>query len=75
MVRDRSAAEQYVDEIRQASARLIDFPDLGRRYNDRYRVLVVRNHLIFYWHEINQAEVVIVTILDGRRDVEALLQK
>jgi plasmid stabilization system protein ParE len=43
-----TAAERYVEGIREACLELEPLPECGRLYDDRYRVLVVRNHLIFY---------------------------
>ena len=73
--RDFSAAERYLGEVRASCFRLGDFPELGRRYDKAYRVLVVRNHLIFYRYESRRARVNIVTVIDGRRDLADLLPK
>lgn len=69
-----TAATKYTDAILAACAKLDSFPESGRRYNQRYRALVVRNHVVFY--EYDRAErTVIATVLDGRRDIESLLEK
>ena len=67
------AAAKYVDGILVACAKLDQFPRSGRSYNSHYRVLVVKKHLIFYTHNEVAGEVTITTILDGRRDIAALL--
>ncbi len=63
----------YIADLEDASNGLADYPLRGRQYDDRYRAIVVRNHLIFYRYEPDQDKVVIVTILDGRRDLPRLL--
>jgi toxin ParE1/3/4 len=67
------AALNYVAEIEGQCLQLADFPESGRRYNETYRCLVFRNHLIFYRHDSDANRVTIVTVLDGRRDLERLL--
>jgi len=68
-----SATLKYIDDVRNAVDRLIDFPLSGRQYDDRYRVIVVRNHLIFYRHDDVTNQVTIVRVLDGRRDIRSIL--
>lgn len=67
------AAAAYVETIVEACAQLRTFPSSGRRYNDRFRVLVVRNHLVFYRNDDGGKRVIIAAIIDGRRDVAAVL--
>jgi len=67
------AAEAYVEAIVEACDRLRSFPLSGRAFDKRHRVLVMRNHLVFYRYERESAKVIIVAILDGRRDVDVLL--
>jgi len=69
------AAEQYIEDIRLAVHKLAEFPEIGRRYNKRYRVLIVRNHLVFYRYSQARSEIVVTTVLDGRRNVKALLRQ
>jgi len=64
-----TAANSYVDDLEKACTGLADFPLQGFLYNERYRALVVRNHLVFYRYKQNDNEVVIVSIIDGRRDI------
>ena len=69
-----TATTSYVDDLERACSGLADFPMQGSQYNERYRALVVRNHLVFYRHDQNENEVTIVTILDGRRDMTRFFQ-
>jgi plasmid stabilization system protein ParE len=45
------AAERYVAELYAACGRLATFPMSARRYNDEFRVLVFRNHLVFHQYD------------------------
>ncbi|MGE0502824.1 MAG: type II toxin-antitoxin system RelE/ParE family toxin [Rhizobiaceae bacterium] len=67
------AAVRYLEDIVLATMRLADFPETARRYNSRYRVLSVRNHLVFYSFDPPGKEVLIAAVVDGRRDVAALM--
>jgi plasmid stabilization system protein ParE len=67
------AAKNYVDAIGKSCEKLSQFPESGRVYNERYRVLVIRNHLELYRYDSGGNEVTIARVLDGRRDIEALL--
>lgn len=67
------AAERYVESIVAAARRLAEFPESARRYNSRYRVLVVRNHLVFYHLDPEAGQVLIAAVVDGRRDIGALM--
>ena len=67
------AAKAYLEDIIGACDRLRSFPASGRKYDSRYRVLVVRNHLVVYQQDADAASVSIVAIIDGRRDVMAIL--
>lgn len=69
------AAKICVEEIIAASDRLRHFPLSGRAYDNRYRILVVRNHLVLYRHEQLAGRVILTAVLDGRRDVAALLRQ
>jgi len=57
-----------------ACDRLRNFPPSGRAFDDSYRVLVVRNHLVLYRYEQRRTKVIIAAVIDGRRDVAALLR-
>ncbi len=65
---NRRAAVDYVDGLEKACDRLRIFPQSGRQYDDRYRLLVYRNHLIFYRVSEATSSVHITAIVDGRRD-------
>ncbi len=69
-----AAAIRYIDELEGACEGLSTFPLQGWIYDDRYRSIVVRNHLIFYRYEADQNKVVIVAVIDGRRDLSRTLQ-
>lgn len=69
-----AAALDYIDEPEHACSRLADYPLQGWQYNDRYRALVVRHHLIFYRYEYDENKVVVVAVIDGRRDLSRILQ-
>jgi plasmid stabilization system protein ParE len=69
-----SAAVRYASELRRACERLGEFPERAPQYNERYRALVFRNHLIFYRFARDQDKVLVVAIMDARRDVPAILQ-
>jgi toxin ParE1/3/4 len=70
-----NAAARYIAGLESACSRLADFPALGRRYDEFTRVLVYRNHLAFYENDIATGTVTILTVLDGRRDLERLLDR
>jgi plasmid stabilization system protein ParE len=67
------AAASYVDAIVQSCERLSFFPEAGRAYNSRYRVLVIRNHLALYRYDPVAREVTIAAVIDSRRDVETIV--
>ncbi len=69
------AARRYVDELYSACGRLEEFPLCGRRYNETFRVLVFRNHLIFHWYDEANDIVSIAMVVDGRRDLVTLLDR
>lgn len=68
------AAAKYVDSILSACKKLTEFPRSGRQYNKRYRILVVRNHLVFYRHDKTRERVVIAAVFDGRRNLARLVK-
>lgn len=67
------ACRAYIAELERTAANLAEFPEQGRRYDDRYRVIVTRNHLIFYRHDAASQTVSIVRVIDGRRDLPNIL--
>ena len=68
------AAETYTGSLVSACDRLRHFPLSGRAFSKRYRVLIVRNHLVLYRYERVDHEIIIAGIIDGRRDVAAWLR-
>ena len=68
-----AAAGSYVAGIEAACVKLAEFLKSGRAYNSRYRVVVFRNHLIFYTFEQNPDVVRIAMVIDGRRDLEHIV--
>lgn len=71
--RNPGAAAKYVAGLYEASLVLRDFPEKGRAYDGRYRVLVFRNHIVFYYFEGARDRIVISAVIDGRRDVSSIL--
>ena len=74
-VENPSAAERYVVELQAACERLAPFPLSGRRYNDQFRVLVFRNHLVFHDYDEAAGIVSVVMVIDGRRDLTRFFEK
>lgn len=68
-------AHDYVDGLIGACGRLENFPLSGRRYDDTYRVIVYRNHLLFHAHDEIEDRVSITMVIDRRRDLRRLLLK
>lgn len=68
-----AAARNYVGGLTAACERLADFPLSGRRYDETFRCLVYRNHVIFYTYDETGRQVAIVMVIDGRRDLDELL--
>ena len=64
------AAWSYISDLEEACRRLAEFPNMGWQYNERYRALAVRNHLIF---DPEQHMIRIVAVIDGRRDIPNVL--
>jgi toxin ParE1/3/4 len=67
------AAADYVTELVTACDRLAEFPLSGRRYSDQFRVLVFRNHLVFYAYDDPKRVISIAMVVGGRRDISRLL--
>lgn len=70
-----TAALTYVNEITDSVDRLRDFPESGRRFNRRYRVLIVRKHLVFYRYIPADGRVVVSAVVDGRQDIAKALRE
>ena len=69
-LRDKSptAAITYVEGLTLSCAQLRAFPESGRAYNSRSRMLVFRNHVILYRYRKRDQKVIITKVVDGRRD-------
>jgi toxin ParE1/3/4 len=63
------AAARYVKALRKACQRLVDFPQSGKIFDDRYRVIIYRNHLVFHRYDASLKIVTVVRVVDGRRDL------
>jgi toxin ParE1/3/4 len=74
-VENPRAAERYVSELQAACERLAPFPMSGRLYNDQFRVLVFRNHLVFHRYDESAGIVSVVMVIDGRRDLTRFFEK
>lgn len=73
-----TSARRYVEGLVIGCDKLRTFPAIGRAFNSKYRVLVYRNHLIFYDFIEATNEIVVAKVIDGRSDYgrtfEALLK-
>jgi plasmid stabilization system protein ParE len=68
-VENPRAALRYAKALRKACLRLVDYPQSGRLFSETYRVLVYRNHLVFHRHDPKRNVVVVVRVVDARRDL------
>jgi toxin ParE1/3/4 len=68
------AAARYVTDLEKSCERLRDLPMSARVYNDRYRSLVFRNHLVFHWYDAAANVVSIAMVIDARRDLDRILE-
>ncbi|WP_159592920.1 type II toxin-antitoxin system RelE/ParE family toxin [Chelativorans xinjiangense] len=68
-----TAAANYVRGLEDACQKLVDFPQAGRLYRDEARCIVFRNHIILYSYEEQTGQALILTVADGRRDLDTLL--
>jgi plasmid stabilization system protein ParE len=64
-----AAATRYVKALRTACRRLVDYPQSGRVFDKTYRVIVYRNHLVFHRYDAARKIVIVVRVVDGRRDL------
>ena len=67
------AGQAYIDAIARSCEKLSQFPETGRTFNERYRVLVIRSHLVLYRYDAGAREVTIARVIDGRRDIATVL--
>jgi plasmid stabilization system protein ParE len=70
-----SAATRYASELKHTCELLGEFPEKAPRYDERYRALVFRNHLVFYRFASAEDKVLIIAIIDARRDVSTILRQ
>lgn len=68
------AAERYIAAVYDKCKRLGDFPESGRMFDAKHRVIVVRNHLVIYRFDPHANEIRIITVVDGRRDISKLVE-
>jgi len=70
------AARRFYRRLRERCNSLSDFPNRGRRYDNRFRMLVEGNYLIFYRVEKTGSDlsVVISIVVHAARDVASLLE-
>jgi plasmid stabilization system protein ParE len=50
-------------------------PKKAPRYDERYRALVFRNHLVIYRFARAEDKVLIIAVIDARRDVSTILRQ
>jgi plasmid stabilization system protein ParE len=68
-VENPRAALRYASALQETCLRLVDYPLSGRSFNDTYRVLVYRNHLVLHRYDPERNVVVVVRVVDARRDL------
>jgi len=72
-------ALKYLDRLESAIMQLADFPDIGciPRYRtlrlQKYRVLIIEKHLVFYKIFQESNEIIIYRVIDGRQDYKNLI--
>lgn len=67
------AASEYVDEINERVSKLQDFPFVGRKYNESFRMLIVRKYLIFYRVDDSNTKIFITSVIYGGRKLEEII--
>jgi toxin ParE1/3/4 len=70
------AASQLFDSIRQKCKLVADFPSMGKTYawiTPNLRGFIINDYIVFYYPQKNGIE--IVRVVDGRRDLKALLEE
>lgn len=68
---DPGAAARVVWALYERIQSLDTFPERGRRYGPRYRAVNEGAYVIFY--RVETAQVVVVAVMHGARDIAALL--
>lgn len=74
---DLQAALRLMTRLQEKCPSLAEFPFMGRRFGDSYRVIVSGRYLVFYRVDEGGERVVIVAILHGARhyDPEVLMRR
>ena len=74
--RNPAAAESLARDIDRKFENLIHFPFIGRERSilaNGLRSIVANTHIIFY--TVERDRIIIVRVLDGRRDIDAEFQR
>ena len=78
---EKSVAINFVNELREKTRILENFPEIGASPRDRvmlsagYRYLVHKDHLIFYRFESGEGTSYILAIFNAKRDYTKVMQK
>jgi toxin ParE1/3/4 len=78
---EKSIAINFVNELRQKTKLLEDFPESGSLPRDRimisagYRFLVHKDHLIFYYYDPKAETSYILAIFNAKRDYTRVMRK
>ena len=67
------AAVRYVEEIETKVGGLSQFPERAQAYHDTYRMLVVRNHSVFYRYDEDLNTVFVISVIYGGKDLEEIM--
>ena len=70
-----AAADHFLDEFWDRVVRLASFPEIGRdrsELRDSLRSIVVQRHVVFF--ERSEAELRVVRIILGSRDIDAIFE-
>ena len=70
---DPTAADRYLASLKQKFEHLAMFPHLGRNYDQTYRYVVARSHLIFYSYDRQRNSITIANVVHSARDISDLL--
>jgi toxin ParE1/3/4 len=74
--RNIEAGEKFVEEFNRKCERLLQFPNMGKSYDDirpNLRGALVRNHIILY--QIFGDDLVIVRVVSGYRDFNTIFEE
>ena len=79
--KEKSIAVKFVNELREKTKILEDFPEIGSIPDDRvmksmgYRYLVHKDYLIFYRYEVKEETSYILAVFNARRDYMRVMRK